>query len=55
MAKIDDVRSSLIDCQNSLQTHFNDVAIGVPVDDEFLKKRDEYFKWIKLKTSLIDS
>jgi len=53
MAKIDDARNSLINCQNTLQKHLDDVTIGTPIDDEALKLREEYFKWVDLKTKLI--
>ena len=55
MAKINDVRNSLVNCQNTLQKHLDDVIMDVPIEDENLKLREEYFEWIDLKTKLISS
>ena len=53
MARLDDVKASLVNCQNSLQKHFDIISADKSVDDETLKLRDEYFKWVDLKTTLI--
>ena len=48
-------RISLGNCQNSLQKHLDDVTASEPIDDEALKRRDDYFRWVALKTELISS
>jgi mRNA-degrading endonuclease toxin of MazEF toxin-antitoxin module len=55
MATLEDVKVSLQNCQNTLQKHFDDIAGSDSADDEALKLRGEYFKWVNLKTALIGS
>jgi len=55
MYKIKDVEKSLKNCQNTLQKYFDDIVDDSKSNDEILKLREEYFKWIDMKTKFIDS
>ena len=55
MSTIKDVENNLKNCQATLQKYFDDVNIDPLPDDEILKLRGEYFKWVDMKTKFIDN
>ena len=56
---IEDAKSSLANCQNTLQKYLDDVITDTGLDNEALseaiKLRCNYFKWTDLKTKLLSA
>jgi len=56
MSLLDNARKSLSDCQNTLNIFLdNIISTATPPDDEAIKIRDEYFRWVDMKTHIIDN
>ena len=55
MSRIESAKKSLDGCKNTLQKYLDDVMTNESPDEDSLKLRDEYFKWIDAKTKFVES